>query len=134
MKFRTLAVPCLFILSLSATQANVVHLRHAPSPIDPIPLHASLSKVREFTLVAIEGKLTPNVIRVKKGDLVRLRFKAKDGNYGVKIPALNIKGKATPDRPFYVEFAASSPGEYEMRCTKSLSFKRWAKNGKIVVE
>lgn len=134
MKFRILAVPCLLIISLSAIQANVVHLRHAPSPLNPIPVHASLSKVRDFTLVAIEGKLSPDVIRVKRGDLVRLRFKAKDGKYAVKIPALNIKGKASPDRPFYVEFAASSPGEYEMRCTKPWSFKRWAENGKIVVE
>lgn len=134
MNCRMLAVPCMLIFSMSIAHANVVHLRHAPSPINPIPIHASLSKVRDFTLVAIEGNLTPDVIRVKKGDLVRLRFKAKDGKYGVKIPALNIKGSASPDRPFYVEFAASSPGEYEMRCTKPWSFKRWAKNGKIIVE
>jgi heme/copper-type cytochrome/quinol oxidase subunit 2 len=92
------------------------------------------SKIRNFTIVAIEGKISPDVIRVRRGDLVRLTFKAKDGTYGVKIPALKVKGKATPERPVYVEFAATSEGEYEMRCTKFWGVKHWSENGKIIVE
>jgi heme/copper-type cytochrome/quinol oxidase subunit 2 len=92
------------------------------------------SKFRSITVVAIEGKMSPDVIRVRRGDLVRLTFVAKDGTYGVKIPALNVKGKATPDHQVSVEFAATSQGEYEVRCTKFWGIKHWSENGKIVVE
>jgi len=85
-------------------------------------------------VVAVEGKISPDIVRVHRGDLVRLTFKVKDGTYGVKIPSLKIKGKATPERPVYVEFAATSEGEYDMRCTKFWGFRHWSENGKIVVE
>jgi heme/copper-type cytochrome/quinol oxidase subunit 2 len=109
----------------------------APRPVPsqkPASLTRPASKVRDITVVAIEGKISPDVIKVRRGDLVRLTFVAKDGTYGVRIPALNVKGKATPDHPVSVEFAASSEGEYEMRCTKFWSVKHWSENGKIVVE
>jgi len=123
------------ILSLSAalavSGAAVSGARPAQKPAS-IPRHAS--KVRNITVVAIEGKISPDVIRVRRGDLVRLTFVAKDGTYGVRIPALSVKGKATPDHPVSVEFAATSEGEYEMRCTKFWGIRHWSENGKIVVE
>ena len=95
---------------------------------------ASAPRFHKITIVAVEGKITPDVIRVRRGDLVRLTFLPKDGTYGVHIPVLKLKGKATPERPVTFEFAASSEGEYEMRCTKVWSVKHWSENGKIVVE
>ena len=95
---------------------------------------ASAHRFQKITIVAVEGKITPDVIRVRRGDLVRLTFLPKDGTYGVSIPVLKLKGKATPERPVTFEFAASSEGEYEMRCTKFWGFKHWMENGKIVVE
>jgi heme/copper-type cytochrome/quinol oxidase subunit 2 len=102
----------------------------ARKPVSPATAH-SFHKV---TIVAVEGTITPDVVRVRRGDLVRLTFLAKDGTYGVYIPVLKLKGKATPERPVTFEFAASSEGEYEMRCTKYWGFKHWSENGKIVVE
>ena len=95
---------------------------------------ATAHSFHKITIVAVEGTITPDVIRVRRGDLVRLTFLAKDGTYGVYIPVLKLKGKATPERPVTFEFAASSEGEYEMRCTKYWGFKHWSENGKIVVE
>ena len=95
---------------------------------------ATAHSFHKITIVAVEGKITPDVIRVHRGDLVRLTFQPKDGTYEVYIPVLKLKGKATADRPVTFEFAASSEGEYEMRCTKYWGFKHWSENGKIVVE
>ena len=128
-----LAIFCLLLLAGPAgTAAGSV--TSVPPSQKPASFTRPASKVRNITVVAIEGKISPDVIRVRRGDLVRLTFKAKDGTYGVKIPALNVKGKATPDHPVYVEFAATSEGEYEMRCTKFWSVRHWSENGKIVVE
>jgi heme/copper-type cytochrome/quinol oxidase subunit 2 len=107
----------------------------SPRPAQkPATLTRPASKYRSFTVVAIEGQMSPDIIRVRRGDLVRMTFIAKDGTYGVKIAALNVKGKATPDHPVTVEFAATSEGEYEVRCTKFWGIKHWSENGKIVVE
>jgi len=100
----------------------------------PIAAPATAHTFHKVTIVAVEGKITPDVIRVRRGDLVRLTFLPKDGTYGVYIPVLKLKGKATPERPVTFEFAAASEGEYEMRCTRFWGFKHWSENGKIVVE
>ena len=126
-----LAILCLSACLAEPSAGMVSGARPSQKPAS-IARHAS--KVRNLTVVAIEGRISPDVIRVRRGDLVRLTFLAKDGTYGVRIPALNVKGKATPDHPVSVEFAATSEGEYEMRCTKFWSVRHWSENGKIVVE
>ena len=45
-----------------------------------------------------------------------------------------VTGKATPEHSVSVEFAATSEGEYDIRCTKFWGIKHWSENGKIVVE
>ena len=127
---RILAILCL----LAGTILAASRQGSAAAPQKPASLTRPASKIRNITVVAIEGKISPDIIRVRRGDLVRLTFMAKDGTYGVKIPALNVKGKATPEHPVSVEFAATSEGEYEMRCTKFWGIKHWSENGKIVVE
>ena len=67
----------------------------ATPPQKAATLTRPASKIRNITVVAIEGKISPDIIRVRRGDLVRLTFIAKDGTYGVKIPALKVTGKAT---------------------------------------
>ena len=117
-------------LVLSAGFALAGAAPAARKPVAPATAHS----FHKITIVAVEGTITPDVVRVRRGDLVRLTFLAKDGTYGVYIPVLKLKGKATPERPVTFEFAASSEGEYEMRCTKYWGFKHWSENGKIVVE
>jgi len=130
---RLLATSCLLAgMTLVCMGSRLAHA--APAPQKPATYTRPASKFRSITVVAIEGKLSPDVIRVRRGDLVRLTFVVKDGTYGVKIPALKVKGKATPEHPVFVEFAATSEGEYEVRCTKFWGIKHWSENGKIVVE
>jgi len=117
-------------LCLSAGFAPAGSAPAARKSVAPATAH----KFHKITIVAVEGTITPDVVRVRRGDLVRLTFLAKDGTYGVYIPVLKLKGKATPERPVTFEFAASSEGEYEMRCTKYWGLKHWSENGKIVVE
>lgn len=124
----------LAIICLLAGLAEAGAVPGVRPPQKPASVTRPASKVRNITVVAIEGKIYPDVIRVRRGDLVRLTFKAKDGTYGVKIPDLGVKGKATPDHPVQVEFAATSEGEYEMRCTRFWGVRHWSENGKIVVE
>ena len=126
-------IPRMVLLNAALLTLGLAIAAASPQPGKPV-VAASAPRFHKITVVAVEGKITPDVIRVRRGDLVRLTFLPRDGTYGVSIPVLKLKGKATPDRPVTFEFAASSEGEYEMRCTKTWSVKHWSENGKIVVE
>ncbi|HEU5182584.1 MAG TPA: cupredoxin domain-containing protein [Candidatus Polarisedimenticolia bacterium] len=126
-------IPRMVLLNAALLTLGLAIAAASPQPGKPVAA-ASAPRFHKITVVAVEGKITPDVIRVRRGDLVRLTFLPRDGTYGVSIPVLKLKGKATPDRPVTFEFAASSEGEYEMRCTKTWSVKHWSENGKIVVE
>jgi len=134
MRHRLLRLLTTLSLMTTLCLAGSPATRTSPTTQKGASIRTSASRIRDITVVAVEGKISPDIVRVHRGDLVRLTFKAKDGTYGVSIPSLKIKGKATPERPVYVEFAATSEGEYVMRCTKFWGFRHWSENGKIVVE
>ena len=124
----------LALLGALCLTAGLALAGSAPAARKPAAAPAVAHAFHKITIVAVDGTITPDVIRVRRGDLVRLTFLSKDHTYGVYIPVLKLKGKATPERPVTFEFAASSEGEYEMRCTKYWGIKHWSENGKIVVE
>ena len=123
-------IALLGVACLTTSMSLAVAAPSTPNRVAP----ATARKFHKVTIVAVEGKISPDIVRVRRGDLVRLTFQPKDGTYGVYIPVLKFKGKATPEHPVTFEFAASSEGEYEMRCTRYWSMKHWTENGKIVVE
>lgn len=92
-------------------------------------------EVRKFHVTAVEGKIAPDTLRVKKGERVRITFVSKDGTYGIKFPDFEgVKGKVTPEKPAVVEFTPTTKGTFEFRCTRTWGFKHWSKNGTLVVE
>ncbi len=94
---------------------------------------AQRGRMAEFRITAMDGKITPDTLRVKKGDRVRLTVVSKDATYGVKIKAFGLSGKVKKGSHVTLEFVASDIGEFPLRCTKFWGFKHWSTNGKIVV-
>ena len=90
-------------------------------------------QVKKFRVTAFEGKIAPSTLRVQKGDKVQITFISKDGSYTIKFPDFEINDKVSQEKPAVVEFTPTQQGTFEFRCSKSVSFKRWAKNGTIVV-
>ncbi len=90
----------------------------------------------EFTLVATVGTWTPNTIRVKQGEVVRLRLTSEDVVHGFLLEEFDIAVDAVyPGRFTTVEFVADRPGTFDFACTRVCSVTRhghmW---GTLVVE
>lgn len=90
-------------------------------------------QVKKFHVTAFEGKIAPSTLRVQKGDQVRITFVSKDGTYSIKFPDFEISEKVSEEKPAVVEFTPTREGTFEFRCSRSVSFKRWTKNGTLVV-
>lgn len=90
-------------------------------------------QVKKFHVTAFEGKIAPSTLRVQKGDRVQITFISKDGTYSIKFPDFEITKKVSEEKPAVVEFTPTQEGTFEFRCSRSVSFKRWTKNGTLVV-
>ena len=90
-------------------------------------------QVKKFHVTAYEGKIAPSTLHVQKGQKVQITFVSKDAAYSIKFPDFEIAEKVNPEKPAVVEFTPTTVGTFEFRCSKSVSFKRWSKNGTLVV-
>ena len=90
-------------------------------------------QVKRIHVTAYEGKISPSTLRVQRGEKVQITFVSKDSTYSIKFPDFDISDKVSPEKPGLVEFTPTTAGTFEFRCSKSVSFKHWSKNGTLVV-
>jgi len=90
-------------------------------------------QVKKFHVTAYDGKIAPSTLRVQRGDKVQITFVSKDSTYSIKFPDFEISDKVSPEKPAVVQLTPTTAGTFEFRCSKSVSFKRWSKNGTLVV-
>lgn len=76
-----------------------------------------------------------NEIRVKKGEVVKLKITSFDVVHDFALPAYGIIERIYPGKVTVVTFRADEPGEYPFFCTASCGFPShvWMR-GKLVVE
>ena len=108
------------------------------------------SGVHTVEISAKKYEFTPNVIRVKAGERVRLKVHSVDEPHGVKLSLYPEEGKAkasglkfdSPDTNGKVEknvdqvleFIALMPGTYEFKCAKLCGMGHGKMKGKLIVE
>jgi len=90
-------------------------------------------QVKKFHVTAYDGKIAPSTLRVQRGDKVQITFVSKDSTYSIKFPDFDVSDKVSPEKPAVVQLTPRTAGTFEFRCSKSVSFKRWSKNGTLVV-
>jgi polyferredoxin/plastocyanin len=72
---------------------------------------------RFFEIKAKRFSYTPNVIKVKKGDLVRIRLISEDVHHGLFLDSYNIQTSAYPGKEGSLEFVADKNGRFSFRCS-----------------
>ncbi len=76
------------------------------------------SSVKTFNLEGKNFRFTPNEIKVKKGDRVKVVLKITDMQHDFVVDELNVRTKVgKTGETVEVEFTADEPGEFEFYCS-----------------
>lgn len=80
-------------------------------------LHSASAEERFFEIKAKKFSYTPNVLKVNKGDTVRIRLISEDVHHGFFLDGYGVRTTALPGQDGSLEFVADKPGRYIFRCS-----------------
>ncbi len=81
-----------------------------------------------------QGGWTPDIIRVQRGERVRLRLHSADVVHGFAIPKLGLDaGWVEPGKVKEIEFVANQAGRYVFLCTIYCEASHWRMRGVLEV-
>ncbi len=92
------------------------------------------SAVQEIQVTAKKYEFSPNPIRVKKGQPVKLIVTATDHDHGIEIEEFHIKEKLKKGEPATIEFTPEKAGTFPFKCSVFCGLGHGKMKGTIVVE
>jgi cytochrome c oxidase subunit 2 len=117
-----------FALFLLGAMAMIVAPRSAARDANA-PLQA-----HEIQVTAKKYEFSPNPIRVKKGEPVKLIITATDRDHGFSLEAFHIKQKLKKGEPTTVEFTPDKAGTFPFKCSVFCGMGHGGMKGSVVVE
>jgi cytochrome c oxidase subunit 2 len=105
-----------------------------PASAGQTPGPGQAPAVHEIQMTARKYKFDPDVITVKKGEVVRLIITALDRRHGFKLQEFGIDQVLLKGAPTTVEFTADKVGTFEFKCSVFCGFGHGKMKGKLVVE
>ena len=89
-------------------------------------------------MTALRSNFRPDIVRVKKGDMVVLHItnpeKTRDATHGFAIPEYNVQMSVDPGETVTVKFVATKPGAFSFYCTEFCSALHLEMQGWLLVE
>ena len=70
-----------------------------------------------FEIKARKFSYAPNIIKVNKGDLVRMRLMSEDVHHGLFLDGYGMKTSAYPGQDGSLKFTADKQGRFSFRCS-----------------
>ena len=130
-------LPVFFLIFLAgcvATQQAVQTTPEVPSsPEGQTTLPETQNQVT-IQMVARQFEFEPNIIRVNKGDLVRIEITSEDVVHGFALPAFGINVPVQPGQTTVVEFVADKTGSFEFYCSIYCGAGHSQMRGTLIVE
>lgn len=83
------------------------------APANP---HNNIQHLDFYDIAITSNGFFPNSITIKKGDLIKLRFTAKDGAYDVAIPYMELSTSIKQGETRQVSFQADGQGTFVFEC------------------
>ncbi|MGE0456512.1 MAG: cupredoxin domain-containing protein [Vicinamibacteria bacterium] len=77
---------------------------------------AALQAVEEIEVVASNTGFKPGVLRLRRGDPVRLSLRTEDGEHCFAVDALRIEKRVMPGRTTSVDLTPDRAGEFPFYC------------------
>lgn len=95
---------------------------------------ANNEQLKEFNVTGSNYQFDPAVIKVKKGDLVKINFKSTGGFHDFVLDEFNVKTAVTgPGKVETVEFTPDRVGTFEYYCSVG-NHRQMGMVGKLIVE
>lgn len=93
-----------------------------------------ISKIKEINVEAFQFGYSPEIIKVKKGDIVRIIFTTRDVPHGFMIKEYGIDVKVKKGEKKEFEFLADKKGEFNIICSVYCGKDHSKMKGKLIVE
>jgi heme/copper-type cytochrome/quinol oxidase subunit 2 len=100
----------------------------------PQDAQASAGQASEIQITAKKYSFSPDPIRVRKGDHVKLVITSTDKDHGIKIDAFHVDQKLKKDVPTTVEFTADQAGTFPFKCSVFCGIGHGGMKGVVIVE
>jgi heme/copper-type cytochrome/quinol oxidase subunit 2 len=94
----------------------------------------SNQEIREIEVTAKQFEFSPNPIRVKLGENVRLKITSIDVTHGFSLPEFGINETLNPNETVSVEFQATKKGEFPFTCSVFCGSGHTGMKGTLIVE
>lgn len=78
---------------------------------------SAFAEDRFFEINAKKFSYTPNILRVNKGDNVKIRLISEDVHHGFYLDGYEIETSAHPGREGSLSFVADKKGKFNFRCS-----------------
>src|SRR3989338_7124672 len=87
--------------------------------ISAVTLFANFSFAEErfFEIKAQKFSYTPNIVKVKIGDKVKIRLMSEDVTHGIFVDGYGVETRAYPGQDGSFSFVANQPGRFTFRCS-----------------
>jgi cytochrome c oxidase subunit 2 len=99
-----------------------------------IAIAALAADAGSITMTAKKYEFQPDVIKVKKGDHVKLSITALDHDHGFKLEAFHIDEKLEKGKAVEVEFTADQTGTFPFQCSHFCGLGHKKMKGELIVE
>ncbi|MFQ6014396.1 MAG: hypothetical protein ACE5NP_03000 [Anaerolineae bacterium] len=100
----------------------------------PLPLAGVEPGQRHFVVQATSFAYDPAIIRVNRGDQVKLVLKSLDVTHGLYLDGYGLNLSAPPGRKAEADFVADRVGKFRFRCSESCGALHPFMIGELVVE
>ena len=84
--------------------------------------------VKEINVKAFRFGYEPNVIKVAKGEKIKIKINNIDVLHGIRIPDLGLSGNEV------LEFTANQTGEFTWYCANACGGGHQSMQGKLIIE
>jgi cytochrome c oxidase subunit 2 len=88
----------------------------------------------EIKMTAKKYEFSPNIVRVKQGDHVRLVITALDRAHGFKVDAFQINQKLPKGEAVTVDFTADRSGTFPFQCSDFCGLGHKKMKGELIIE
>ena len=89
---------------------------------------------QEFQLTAQKFEFSPQTIKVKRGDRVKLTVTAVDAQHGFKLEAFHVEQKLPKGHAVTVEFTTDQAGTFSFQCSHFCGMGHSKMKGELIVE